>query len=204
MTGPSSPAALRVLSAPLHPEAIVGDADDYALAAGLRAGRLDALAHAFDRWHQRVRVLARRLVSDAAAEDVVQETFAVLLGAVARFRGEVDLESFVLGIAVKRARRHHRAAARLRRALERLTNEEKRRPRDPEHDAYRRELAQRLAAALDRLPPAQREAFVLCEIEELTSARAAALADIPEATVRTRLFHARRRLRDLLNEDSEP
>jgi len=203
MTGQPTRAALRVLRA-APAEAHAGDANDDAIAAGLRAGRLDALARAFDRWHQRVRVLARRLVSDAAAEDVVQETFAVLLGAVARFRGEVDLESFVLGIAVKRARRHHRAAARLRRALERLTNEEKRGPRDPEHDAYRRELAQRLSAALDRLPPAQREAFVLCEIEEMTSARAAALADIPEATVRTRLFHARRRLRDLLNEDHEP
>jgi RNA polymerase sigma-70 factor, ECF subfamily len=203
MTGPSSPAALRVLSPP-RPTVIGGDAIDDAIAAGLRAGRLDALARAFDRWHQRVRVLARRLVSDAAAEDVVQETFAVLLDAVARFRGEVDLESFVLGIAVKRSRRHHRAAARLRRALQRLTNEDKRGPRDPEHDAYRRELAQRLAAALDRLPPAQREAFVLCEIEEMTSARAAALANVPEATVRTRLFHARRRLRDLLNEDHEP
>jgi RNA polymerase sigma-70 factor (ECF subfamily) len=203
MTERSTRAALRVLSAP-RPEAGGGDANDGAIAAGLRAGRLDALARAFDRWHQRVRVLARRLVSDAAAEDVVQETFAALLGAVARFRGEVDLESFVLGIAVKRARRHHRAAARLRRALERLTNADKRGPRDPEHDAYRRELAQRLGAALLRLPPAQREAFVLCEIEEMTSARAAALADVPEATVRTRLFHARRRLRDLLNEDHEP
>jgi RNA polymerase sigma-70 factor (ECF subfamily) len=124
--------------------------------------------------------------------------------AVARFRGEVDLESFVLGIAVKRARRRHREAARRRRALEWMALDERRGPRDPEHDAYRRELAQRLAAALDHLPVAQREAFVLCEVEELTSAQAALLADIPEATVRTRLFHARRRLRDLLNQDHEP
>jgi len=178
--------------------------DDGALVAGLRAGRLDALARAFDRWHQRVRVLARRLVDDAAAEDVVQETFAALPGAAARFRGEVDLEAFVLGIAVKRARRHHRAAARRRRALERLAIEERRGPPGPEHDAYRRELAQRLAGALDRLPAAQREAFVLCEVEEMTSAQAAVLADIPEATVRTRLFHARRRLRELLDEDHQP
>ena len=199
MSGSAPPAALRLLSVPRHEAE-----DDDAIAAGLRAGRLDALARAFDRWHQRVRVLARRLLSDAAAEDVVQETFAALPGAIARFRGDVDLEAFLLGIAVKRARRHHRAAARGRRALERLAVEEKRGPRGPEHDAYRRELAQRLTAALDRLPAAQREAFVLCEVEELTSAQAAALADIPEATVRTRLFHARRRLRDLLNEDHEP
>jgi len=45
---------------------------------------------------------------------------------------------------------------------------------------------------------------VLCEVEEMTSAQAAVLADIPEATVRTRLFHARRRLRELLDEDHQP
>ena len=45
-----------------------------AIVDGLRAGRLDALAAAFDRWHGRVRMLARRLLSDpASAEDVVQE-----------------------------------------------------------------------------------------------------------------------------------
>lgn len=199
MTARSAAAALRLHSVPRR-EAH----DDAAIAAGLRLGRLDALAHAFDRWHQRVRVLARRLVSDAAAEDVVQETFAALPGAIARFRGEVDLEAFLLGITVKRARRHHRAAARLRRAIARLALEEKHCPRGPEHHAYQRELAQRLAAALEHLPPQQREAFVLCEVEEMTSAQAAALADVPEATVRTRLFHARRRLRDLLDEDHQP
>jgi RNA polymerase sigma-70 factor (ECF subfamily) len=199
MTARPATTALRVVGVPRR------EADDHAaIAAGLRAGRLDALARAFDRWHQRVRVLARRLVSDAAAEDVVQETFAALPGAIARFRGEVDLEAFLLGIAVKRARRHHRAAARLRRAIERLALEEKRSLRGPDHHAYQRELAQRLATALEQLPPPQREAFVLCEVEEMTSAQAAALAEIPEATVRTRLFHARRRLRDLLDEDHQP
>ncbi|HEY5451243.1 MAG TPA: hypothetical protein VIQ54_20965, partial [Polyangia bacterium] len=47
-------------------------AAEAAIVDGLRAGRLDALAAAFDRWHVRVRVLARRLLSDpASAEDVV-------------------------------------------------------------------------------------------------------------------------------------
>jgi RNA polymerase sigma-70 factor (ECF subfamily) len=200
MSRRSLPAALRLL-----PIARTDDEGDGVMLAGLRAGRLDALASAFDRWHQRVRVLARRLLcDDAAAEDVVQETFAALPDAVARFRGEVEIEAFVLGIAVKRTRRRHREAARRRRALERMIVHEPRGPRDPEHDAYRRELAQRLAAALNCLPVAQREAFVLCEVEEMTSAQAAVLADIPEGTVRTRLFHARRRLRELLNQDHEP
>jgi RNA polymerase sigma-70 factor (ECF subfamily) len=173
--------------------------DQTAIVEALRNGRLEALARAFDRWHQRVRVLARRLLSDAAAaEDLVQDVFAALPHAIQRFRGEVDLETFLLAIAVKRARRHQRAAVRRRRALARLATEECRGPRDPEHDAYRRQLGLRLGAALDRLPLAQRVAFVLCEVEGLTSVQAATIAAVPEATVRTRLFHARRRLRELL------
>jgi RNA polymerase sigma-70 factor (ECF subfamily) len=200
MSRRSSTAALRVL--PIERPATD---DDGALLVGLREGRLAAVACAFDRWHQRVRVLARRLLCDsAAAEDVVQETFVALADAVVRFRGDVNLESFVLGIAVKRARRRQREVARRRRAMERMSMEERRGPRDPEHDAYRRELSLRLTVALDQLPAPQREAFVLCEVEELTSGEAAILADIPEATMRTRLFHARRRLRDLLHQDGEP
>lgn len=160
------------------------------------------LAAAFDRWHQRVRVLARRLLSDpAAAEDVVQDVFTALPRAANRFRGEVDLETFLLAIAVKRVRRQRRAALRRRKALERLRAAEPRRTLDPEQDTYRRELGARLGAALDRLPLPQRVAFVLCEVEELTAGQAATIADAPEATIRTRLFHARRRLRELLAEE---
>jgi RNA polymerase sigma-70 factor, ECF subfamily len=170
-----------------------------ALLDGLREGDLAALASAFDRWHQRVRVLARRLLSDpAAAEDVVQDVFTALPRAARRFRGEADLETFLLGIAVKRVRHHRRAALRRRKALERLRVVDRLGPVNPEQDAYRRQLGARLAAALDELPLAQRVAFVLCEVEELTSVQAAVIADAPEATIRTRLFHARRRLRDLL------
>ncbi len=173
--------------------------DELSLVTALRDGNLAALAAAFDRWHQRVRVIARRLLSDpAAAEDVVQDVFASLPRAIRRFRGEAELETFLLGIAVKRVRRHRRAAQRRLRALERLRVVDRRGPVDPEQNAYRRQLGARLAAALDELPLPQRVAFVLCEVEELTSVQAAVIADAPEATVRTRLFHARRRLRDLL------
>jgi RNA polymerase sigma-70 factor (ECF subfamily) len=196
---------LRTTSQPTGAGAPEQLADEAAILDDLRRQDLGALARAFDRWHHRVRVLARRLLSDpAAAEDVVQETFTALPRAVRGFRGEVDLETFVLAIAVKRAHHHRRAAARRQRALARLTREERNPSRDPEQETYRRELALRLGVALDQLPLPQRIAFVLCEIEELTSAQAAAIAGVPEATVRTRLFHARRRLRDWLEMERRP
>ena len=46
-------------------------------------------------------------------------------------------------------------------------------------------------------------AIALCEVEGLTSAEAATIAAAPEATVRTRLFHARRRLRAQLTGERE-
>lgn len=194
----------RPLIAPVSRSREQAAADD-AIVDGLRAGQLDALAAAFDRWHGRVRVLARRLLSDpASAEDVVQDVFAALARAVRSFRGDVDIETFVLAIAVKRARHHQRSAIRRRRALEKLADEDRSLFADPERDTYRRELGMRLQAALDQLPIAQREAFVLCEVEELTSPRASEIAAVPEATIRTRLFHARKRLRALLaGEDVE-
>jgi RNA polymerase sigma-70 factor (ECF subfamily) len=178
---------------------------DEELLASLRDGRVEGIARAYDRWHHRVRVLAVRLLGDeAAGEDVVQETFVALTRAVRRFRGEVSLERFVLAIAVKRARHHLRGTIRRRRQMAALAVEASPEGRDPEHHAYRRQLAGRLAGALDLLPGAQREAFVLCEVEEMTALEAAHLIRAPEATVRTRLFHARRRLRELLSEEREP
>jgi RNA polymerase sigma-70 factor, ECF subfamily len=177
--------------------------DDAALVRELAAGGGAALALAYDRWHQRVRVLARRLLGeDATAEDVVQEVFTALPRAVRAFRGEADLEGFVLAITVRRSRGHMRAAARRRSALGRLLAfgpaPDGATWADPEREVYGRELAERLVAALEQLPQPQREAFVLCEVEGLTAGRAAQLAAVPEATVRTRVFHARRRLRELL------
>jgi RNA polymerase sigma-70 factor (ECF subfamily) len=190
--------ALRVIPGAAD---VSGGSPEAAIAAALRDGRLDGLAMAYDRWHQRVRVLARRLLGDdATAEDVVQEVFTALPGALRSFRGEVSLETFVLAIAVKRSRHHQRVAARRRRALERLgwSAGAGAVAGDPEHDAYRRQLAERMGGALAELPLDQRVSFVLCEVEGMTSGEAAVIAGAPEATLRTRLFHARRKLRSLL------
>ena len=67
---------------PAGPSALCSERE---LVEALGDGDLAALAKAFDRWHQRIRVLARRLLSDpAAAEDVVQDVFTALPRAVRR------------------------------------------------------------------------------------------------------------------------
>jgi len=173
------------------------------LLARLERGDPNAVGEVYDRHHAAVRAFAKRLVGDAsAAEDLVHDVFVALPKAIVRYRGDSSLRTFLVGIAVNHARHHVRAAARRRNALEKLGCEPSGPTGDPERDARRRELAQALTRALDELPLDQRVAFVLCEVEERTSREAAEIAGVPEATVRTRLFHAKKKLRVLLEAEA--
>jgi RNA polymerase sigma-70 factor, ECF subfamily len=171
--------------------------------ARLRAGDEAAIVALYAAYHVQLRALARRLVGDPqAAEDLVHDVFVELPKAIANYRGEGDLLGFLRGIAVNRARHHVRAAVRRRAAMQQLE-------RDLEFEAdfapaeiERRALSRQLTLALDRLPLPQRIAFVLCEVEELSAREAAELTGAPVATMRTRLFHAKRRLRELLGGES--
>jgi RNA polymerase sigma-70 factor, ECF subfamily len=184
------------------PFALVGDdvgGPEAMLVARLRAGDLSALGEAYDAHHVHVRAFARRLLGDeGAAEDLVQETFLTLPRAVARFRGESSLRTFLVSIAVRHVSHHVRAAARRRLAMARLAREPHVSRPAPDEDMERRRLAAALLRALDTLPVDQRVAVVLCEVEGRTSAEAARIVGAPEATVRTRLFHAKRKLAVLL------
>lgn len=174
------------------------------LVAQLRAGDREAVEQAYVAHHAVIRGFARRLVGDeAAAEDIVHETFVSLPRAIRRFRGEASLRSFLIGVAANHSRRFVRSAIRRRRATERLAARELLRPTtvDATEELIRRRLADRLHAALDRLPLDQRIVFVLCEAEQRTSVEVAEIVGAPEGTVRTRLFHAKRKLRELLGKE---
>jgi len=165
----------------------------------IAAGDTAALSQVYRSHHRAVRACALRLLGDeAAAEDVVHDAFVSLPRAAARFRGECSVRSFIVSVALNHARHHLRAAKRRREAGERLCTEPTSMVRDPEASAAQRELALALTRALDRLPESQRVAFVLCDVEQRDSTEAAKLIGVPDATVRTRLHHARRKLRALI------
>jgi RNA polymerase sigma-70 factor (ECF subfamily) len=171
---------------------------------GLRVQRGEprAIGELYDLHHQVVRAFARRLVGEpAAAEDLVHEVFVALPSAMSRYRGEGSLRTFLISMVINRARHHVRSASRRRAALQRLSLEPAAGAHDPERIVQGSQLAALLTRALDQVPLDQRVAFVLCEVEEKSSREAAAIAGIPEATVRTRLHHAKRKLRDLLSRE---
>lgn len=165
------------------------------------AGQL-ALAQAYRAHHAALRAFARRLTGESAlADDLVQEAFLALPRALVTYRGEASLRTFLGAIVLRRARRHRRSAARQRLAMSRLASQPVAGPPSPDDLAGRRELAAALRRGLDALPVAQQDAFRLCSVDELSSREAAALVGSPEETLRTRLHHARRKLRAFLERE---
>ena len=189
---------------PLELAVVAGEDPDDDLVTQLRAGDRDAVEQAYVAHHAAIRGFARRLVGDdAAAEDIVHETFVALPRAIRSFRGDGSLRSFLIGVAVNHSRRYVRSAMRRRRATERLAERDELLPKalDGVAALERKRLADRLWSALDKLPHDQRVVFTLCEAEQRTSVEVAQIVGAPEGTVRTRLFHAKRKLRELLGEE---
>jgi RNA polymerase sigma-70 factor (ECF subfamily) len=157
------------------------------------------VGEAYDQHHQAIRAFATRLVGDAElAEDLVQEAFVALPRAIGRFRGDSSLRSFVSGVVVNHARHFVRSASRRRATLQRLAKEPTTSPERPDLAAENHAFLEALQRAMDALPLDQRVAFVVCEVEGRTAAEASLIAGAPEATMRTRLFHAKKKLQSAL------
>jgi RNA polymerase sigma-70 factor (ECF subfamily) len=165
----------------------------------IAAGDPAALGRVYDEHHRAVRAFARRLVGDhVAAEDLVHDAFLSLPRAARRFRGQCSTRTFVLSVVVNHARHYLRSGKRRRRATERFAGQPVPEAPDPERQAQRKQLACALLRALDTLSPEHRIAFVLSEVQKLSSHDCARVIGIPAATVRTRVHHARKKLRRLL------
>lgn len=162
-------------------------------------GDVDALGELYDMHHAAVRAFARRFLGDTqAAEDLVHDTFLELADAPERVKPGLSIKSYLIGIAVNLSRHHLRSARRRREALGRLATLPVGDHATPEQELAREQLAAALQQALDTLSHEHRVVFVLCELDERSGPEVAAIVGIPEATVRTRLFHAKRKLREAL------
>ena len=177
--------------------------EETALIDALAEGEPHAMATFYRTHHAKVRAFATRMLRDAAAaEDVVHDAFVALPRALSRFRRDAKLETFLMSIACNLCRRRARGTARALRAVARA---EQREPdaihETPESDVQRQRLAAGLARALDTLTVDHREVFVLCALEERSSQEVAEIAGVPEGTVRSRLFHARKQLQAFLEKE---
>ncbi|MGH9211011.1 MAG: RNA polymerase sigma factor [Acidimicrobiales bacterium] len=133
----------------------------------------------------------RRLLGDAAlAEDVAQETFLRVYTRLDTFGHQAKFTTWMLQIA----RNAGLDAIRARERLSRLATTVAQSP--PTAQPTSPDVRVEVQAALDSLPPGLRAALLLVEVLGLRYREAAAVLDVAEGTVKSRVFHARVRLHE--------
>lgn len=175
---------------------------DPALLSAVAAGDQAALGALYDRFHRDVYRfighLARR--DKAIVDDLHQMTFLEAYRSAARFRGSSSVKTWLFGIAANLVRHHFRGEHRGQAAIQSLGLIEPSTPASPSERVVAEQRRRWLAAAIDKLTPALREAYVLCAVEELPGKDAAQVLGISEASLWRRLTDARHALRAALEE----
>lgn len=185
---------------------------DEALAARAAAGDDSAFETIVRRYQGRIYRLACRLTSDTDAPDVLQETFLQVYRHLPSFRGESQFGTWLYRIASNAALMHRRA--RMRRATSSLETFLPRFDNQGMHAATpaelqvaaradelldRQLLAKKAREAIARLPDLYREAFVLRDLEEMSTTDVARMLGVEPATVRQRVHRARLMVRGFLS-----
>ena len=184
-----------------------GAFDDAALAAAITRRDVGAFRHLMTRCNQRLfRVARGMLPNDHEAEDAVQQAWVSAYEKLGMFRGESALLTWLTRIVINEAKQRMRDRKDTVdvEALEReplgagqvIPFPGRSAGEDPAAGAARAELRRLLERAIGELPPAFRVVYLLREIEECTVEETAEQLGIRPETVKTRLFRARRMLRE--------
>lgn len=171
--------------------------DEYLVAAAMTGDRL-ALSRVVARWQPRLYRHAWRVLGDAErAKDMVQEAWVEILRGIGRLEDVVAFPAWAYRIVTRRCQRSFQRTS--RDIVEFDADESEAGGQATEDVAG--ELAAELsnvAEAIEKLPPLQRAVLALFYIEELSVAEIAIATDVPPGTVKTRLLHARRKVRAIL------
>lgn len=185
---------------------------DEELMVRARAGDADAFCELAARHHDWIERFLYHMTWDREqAEDGAQEVLVRVWLARERYQPTARFSTFAFTVARNwwrnlRARRNSRppvvaledqVGPQARALLRELTT-----PDDvPERELLRGYERFRIRQAIDALPEAQRVVFVLSHLQGLPHTEISALLSIPEGTVKSRMHHAYRKLREALCEE---
>ena len=171
------------------------NSSDKTLIRRIAAGDQSAMRALFARYRVRVYRWLLRLVDDESlAEDLLSEVFLDLWRHAASFEARSSLSTWLLAIA-----RHKALSARRRRTdaeLDEATVSTV--PDDPEVTLQKKNRAEALRQSLLQLSPDHREVIDLAYYHGKSVKEIAEIVSISEATVKTRIFYARRKLAELV------
>jgi RNA polymerase sigma-70 factor, ECF subfamily len=201
----------------------MADRGEAELVAKLRDGDEQAFTALVDRYHAPMRRLARTFVpTDAAADEVVQDTWLVVLDGIANFEQRSSFKTWLFRILVNRARTKGVREARSVPASALAADDDGDTPAvdparfgergrwsappqrwdgdTPENQVLRQELATALEHAIRALPERQRTVVVLRDVLGWTSEEVCNVLELEETNQRVLLHRARSRLRAMLED----
>lgn len=169
------------------------DTRDLALLQRIAARDRGALEELYTQYHRRLaRFLTRFTSRYDLAEEVINDTLWLVWQRAHEFRGASRVSTWITGIAYRRALTTLRHVSVRPDALSVYATSD---PGDPATEAEQRDLLDR---ALATLPLEQRMVLELTYYLGHSCEEIAAITECPVNTVKTRMFHARRKLRQLL------
>ncbi|HEX3441355.1 MAG TPA: sigma-70 family RNA polymerase sigma factor [Pseudolabrys sp.] len=173
---------------------------DEALIARIAGGDRLAMQVLFARHHVRMYRFVLRLVrNEATAEDLISDVFLDVWRQAGKFEGRSAVSTWMLSIA------RFKALSALRRRPEQELDDETAQAiedhaDDPEVALAKKDKGSVLRQCLTRLSEEHREIVDLVYYHEKSVEEVARIVGIPEATVKTRMFYARKKLSELLKE----
>ena len=174
--------------------------DEYLVVAA-RAGDRRAFTDLVRRWQRRLAAHGWRLTGDREmALDAVQAAWLEIARGLPRLDDERAFPAWAYRIVSRRCARDIAALRQRRNLASAFAAEPEPEPHCPDPTAQ--DEARRLHVAIRTLPPGQRAALALYHFEGLGIGEIAVALDVPAGTVKTRLMHARRTLRAVLEGDS--
>ena len=174
------------------------ETSDEVLVGLIAQGDKDAMRVLFGRHNVRVfRFLMRFVDGEATAEDLVSEVFIEVWRNAGQFAARSQVSTWLLAIA-----RHKALSALRRRSADELDDDVLEFIEDPsdnpEVSLQKTERAEILRDCLKQLSPAHREIIDLVYYHERTIEDVSEIIGVPQNTVKTRVFHARKRIAELM------
>ena len=180
--------------------------DELSCLESMRRGDPGCLGDFFELWGDRLYRLALRLTADpATAEDVVQEAFVKLMAGAGRIEGRSRLATWLYRVVYNASIDRLRDRKRTVPVPEEGDDETPPMPAllvdflSPEEMLKDEETRRALDDGIAALPPSLRAAFLLRDVEGLSTAEAAEALSLTETNLKVRLHRARLLLRERLS-----
>ncbi|MDD9940695.1 MAG: sigma-70 family RNA polymerase sigma factor [Myxococcales bacterium] len=175
----------------------------------LQNGDQSAYRALFDRYNRRAFAVAFGVLKNPEdAGDVVQDAFIKVHKHIGNFQGNSSFYTWLYRIVMNLAIDHLRKRRKTTDFDDGIARDDaagdgalmpKIADASPGRNVQRRELTDHIQQALEQLPEYHRAVIVLREIDGLSYEEMAEVLEVPKGTIMSRLFHARKKMQEMLS-----